>query len=237
MARAQGAEVINFNEENPVEVLRELTGGSGPDRAIDAVGVDAEAATAGPAAAQGATYAKEFGREMSEVAKKTDPHGDNWHPGGAPSQALWWAVQGLAKAGTLSIIGVYPPQLMPFPIGRAMNKNLRVNMGNTHHRRYIPRLLDLVAAGVVDPLKVLTQREPMTDALTACKQFDQRKPGWIKVRGQEDLEHWADMVTTNAYRDARDSEGLSAATLQHGGEMLQRRPRLRPHHDRRPRRP
>ena len=41
MAREQGAEVIDFNREDPVEVLRALTGGIGPDRAIDAVGVDA----------------------------------------------------------------------------------------------------------------------------------------------------------------------------------------------------
>jgi threonine dehydrogenase-like Zn-dependent dehydrogenase len=29
-------------------------------------------------------------------------------PGDEPSQAMQWAVRGLAKAGTLSIIGVYP---------------------------------------------------------------------------------------------------------------------------------
>ena len=39
MARAQGAEAIDFSAEDPVEVLKELTGGSGVDRAIDAVGV------------------------------------------------------------------------------------------------------------------------------------------------------------------------------------------------------
>ena len=42
-ARRQGAETIDFNAEDPVQALRELTGGSGPDRVIDAVGVDAKA--------------------------------------------------------------------------------------------------------------------------------------------------------------------------------------------------
>ena len=37
-------------------------------------------------------------------------------------QALQWAVEGLAKAGTLAIIGVYPPTMRSFPIGQAMNK-------------------------------------------------------------------------------------------------------------------
>src|SRR5690606_33036821 len=42
MARQQGAEIINFDEEEPVEALLRLTKGIGVDRAIDAVGVDAE---------------------------------------------------------------------------------------------------------------------------------------------------------------------------------------------------
>jgi len=49
MAREHGAEVINFDRENPIDVLRELTQGSGPDRAIDAVGADAATAKRGPA--------------------------------------------------------------------------------------------------------------------------------------------------------------------------------------------
>jgi hypothetical protein len=40
-ARLQNAEAIDFNAEDPVEVVRELTGGVGADRVIDAVGVDA----------------------------------------------------------------------------------------------------------------------------------------------------------------------------------------------------
>jgi threonine dehydrogenase-like Zn-dependent dehydrogenase len=50
MARAHGAEVINFQKEDPIEALKEATNGSGPDRVIDAVGVDAATATKGPAA-------------------------------------------------------------------------------------------------------------------------------------------------------------------------------------------
>lgn len=39
MARAQGAEVIDFGTEHLIEVGRQLTGGIGVDRSIDAVGV------------------------------------------------------------------------------------------------------------------------------------------------------------------------------------------------------
>ncbi|HEU4697580.1 MAG TPA: zinc-dependent alcohol dehydrogenase [Gemmatimonadales bacterium] len=179
MARAQGAEVIDFSAENPVEVLHRLTGGIGVDRAIDAVGVDANRPHGGPAAS--AKQAKEFDRERKELAPKTNPDGENWHPGDGPSQVLDWAVQALCKAGTLSVIGVYPETAKVFPIGEAMNRNLTLKMGNCNHRKYIPHLLDLVQGGMVDPLQVITQQEPLVDVIAAYKAFDRREPGWVKV--------------------------------------------------------
>ncbi len=181
MARAQGAEVIDFNAEDPIEVIKSLTGGIGVDRAIDAVGVDATRPHSGPAAQQAQQQAQEFQRELQQIAPETNPQGGNWHPGDAPSQVLTWAVQALAKAGTLSIIGVYPPKHRFFPIGMAMNKNLTLKMGNCDHRKYIPMLVDMVESGAVDPLKILTQLGPLTSAIDAYKAFDQRQSGWIKV--------------------------------------------------------
>jgi len=184
MARALGAEVINFSAEDPVETIQRLTGGIGVDRAIDAVGVDSTRPQEGPAAEQANQQVSQFQQEVQQIAPETNPQGDNWHPGNAPSLALTWAVQGLAKAGTLSIIGVYPPTARSFPIGMAMNKNLTINMGNCNHRKYIPMLVDLVEGGATDPLKVLTQQEPLTSAVEAYKAFDTRQPGWVKVELQ-----------------------------------------------------
>jgi threonine dehydrogenase-like Zn-dependent dehydrogenase len=177
MARMQGAEVIDFNVEDPVEVIQSLTGGIGVDRAIDAVGVDANHPDSGPAAEK----AQQYQQELQKIAPETHPQNGNWHPGNAPSIALEWAVQSLAKAGTLSIIGVYPPTHQFFPIGMAMNKNLTINMGNCNHRQYIPRLVDLVQSSAVDPKQILTQVEPMTSVIDAYKAFDRRQPGWVKV--------------------------------------------------------
>jgi len=181
MAQAQGAEVIDFNQEDPIEAIHSLTGGIGVDRAIDAVGVDAVAPTRGPAAKQAQHKADQFQQQLQTVAPETNPHGDNWHPGDAPSQALEWAVQGLAKAGTLSIIGVYPPTHQFFPIGMAMNKNLTMKMGNCNHRNYIPLIVDMVRRGTVDPTQILTQVDPLMNAIEAYKAFDQRQSGWVKV--------------------------------------------------------
>ena len=181
LARSQGAEIINFEQEDPVETLKRFTAGIGVDRAIDAVGVDATHAHHGPAAKKAKAEAPEFKREVAQVAPKTKPDGDNWVPGDAPSQAAQWAVQALAKAGTLSIIGVYPQTMNAFPIGDAMNKNLTLRMGNCNHRKYIPRLLELVRAGTVDPTAILSHVKTMESAIDAYRNFDLRKPGWVKV--------------------------------------------------------
>jgi len=181
MARMQGAEVVNFEEDDPVEAIVQMTGGIGVDRLIDAVGIDAQHPHQGPAGKKAKDQARIFEEELEKVAPKRSPKGDNWHPGDGPSQALRWGVEILAKAGTLSIIGVYPPAAESFPIGQAMNKNLTLKMGNCNHRRYIPRLVELVASGAVDPAQVLTKAEPMTDVIEAYKAFDRRAAGWTKV--------------------------------------------------------
>jgi threonine dehydrogenase-like Zn-dependent dehydrogenase len=180
MAQAQGAETIDFESENPVEALRDLTGGIGPDRAIDAVGVDVVMPHRGPGAPS-RQERRQFEAERDQVAPAARTKGKDWASGDAPSQVLSWAVQSLAKAGTLAIIGVYPSSARTFPIGDAMNKNLTVKMGNCDHRKYIPRLIQLVRTGAVTPSNVLTAREPLMSALEAYQAFDKRQPGWIKV--------------------------------------------------------
>lgn len=179
MARDQGAEVINFDSEDPLEALKELTSGIGPDRVIDAVGVDANMPHSGPAASKSK---KEHTGESKQVAPDAKPHDGNWEPGDAPSQVLSWAVDAVAKAGTMSIIGVYSDKVKAFPIGKAMEKNLTIKMGNCDHRRYLPVLIELVRNGTIVPSEILTQAEPMTSVIEAYKAFDKRQPGWIKVK-------------------------------------------------------
>jgi threonine dehydrogenase-like Zn-dependent dehydrogenase len=181
MARGQGAEVIDFEKEHPVLAIREATGGIGVDRVIDAVGVDADHAESGPAWATAKATRKMYQHQRDEVAPKQNPKGGNWEPGTAPSQALEWAVEALAKAGTLSIIGVYPMKAKWFPIGMAMNRNITVKMGNCPHRRYIPKLVEMVRNGTINPARLLTQMEPLVSVLDAYRAFDRREEGWVKV--------------------------------------------------------
>jgi threonine dehydrogenase-like Zn-dependent dehydrogenase len=86
--------------------------------------------------------------------REQSPHGGTWGSGDAPSESLQWAVEAVAKAGS---IGMYRPQITSFPTGAAMNKNLTVKMGNCSHRRY------------------------MSSALDAYELLDERQTGWTKV--------------------------------------------------------
>src|SRR4051812_3272963 len=134
-ARRQGAETVNFEEEDPLELIAEMTRGIGPDRVIDAVGVDANR----PPEADD----EKFENAIEQLVPDRAPEGPQWQPGSGPTQVLEWAVEAVAKAGTISLIGVYPPTVESFPIGAAMMKNLTLKMGNCNHRRYIPHLLEL----------------------------------------------------------------------------------------------
>ena len=180
-ARAQGAEVINFDEEDPIEVIYELTGNIGVDRVIEAVGIDAEPPSSGPAAEQSAQPEEQTQEELNRVAPETNPQGDLWVPGQAPSQSINWSVQAVKKAGVIGVIGVFPPQAMIAPIGVVQQRNLTVRGGNCNHRKYIPMLVGLTATGALDPTEILTNVEPLTGAIEAYETFDRREPGWIKV--------------------------------------------------------
>lgn len=181
MARMQGAEVIDFNAEDPIAVIKDLTGGIGVDRAIDAVGVDATKPHSGPGAKAISNLDKDLAHEVKKIAPDAKPRGGNWEPGDAPSLVLNWCVQALAKGGTMSVVGVYSMESRTFPVGEAMNKNVTLRMGNCNHRKYIPHLLELVRTGAVKPTEILTHVGPLTGAIEAYKNFDRREPGWIKV--------------------------------------------------------
>lgn len=181
IAQKLGAEIIDFESEDPIEAILEMTGGIGVDRAIDAVGVDAVHPHGGPAWRKEKEMEKEFDDEVHKIAPETHPKGANWQPGDGPSQVLMWAAQVVAKAGTLSIIGVYPENVQFFPIGTAMNKNLKINMGNCNHRKYIPVLMKLIENGEIKPSQIVTNVEPMSAGIQAYEAFDERKQGWVKV--------------------------------------------------------
>jgi threonine dehydrogenase-like Zn-dependent dehydrogenase len=154
VARRQGAEAVDFSTEDPVEAIKQLTGGIGVDCVMDCVGIDAD----------------------------KDRHSkEQWKAGTAPETPLEWAVDIVAKAGTVSVVGVYPAGFKGFDFGKAFGKNLTIRMGDCPHRRYLPRLIRLVASGALRPSRILTNVASFAEAIDAYKAFDLHSQGWLKV--------------------------------------------------------
>jgi threonine dehydrogenase-like Zn-dependent dehydrogenase len=173
-ARELHAEVIDFNVDEPVTTIRSLTADIGVDRVIDAVGVDSYRPenTSGPAGHEQQAEAEQLLGESAD---------GQWSSATGPSTVARWSVEAAAKAGSIGIIGVYPPGMDHWPLGMAMNRNVTVRLGNCNHRRYLPRLLDLLAGGSVDVGDLTTQMVGMDEIVDAYRHFDRHEPGWTKV--------------------------------------------------------
>jgi threonine dehydrogenase-like Zn-dependent dehydrogenase len=159
-ARLGKAEVLNYEEFNVPEELRALTGGQGPDSCIDAVGLEAH----------GHTLDAWYDRAKTSMMMATDrPH------------ALRQAINCCRKGGTVSIPGVYGGWLDKFPLGAAFAKGLTLKMGQTHMHKYMPKLLERIERGEIDPSSIITHRVSLDDAPTMYRTFRDKKDECIKV--------------------------------------------------------
>jgi len=161
MAAACGkAEVIDLTATNVYEALKDMTGGRGPDTCIDAVGLEAH----------GATIDDWYDRAKTSTMMATDR-----------LSALRQAIHCCRKGGTVSIPGVYGGFLDKMPMGAAFGKGLTLKMGQTHVHRYLPRLMDYITRGEVNPTFVITHRARLDDAPQMYRTFRDKKDGCIKV--------------------------------------------------------
>jgi threonine dehydrogenase-like Zn-dependent dehydrogenase len=161
MAAQQGYTTINFDEESVLDRLKDLTGGRGPDKCIDAVGLEA---THGSALLHG------YDRVKQAVRSETDrPH------------ALREAIMACRSGGIVSVIGVYGGFVDKFPAGAWMNRSLTLRTGQCHVQRYMRPLLDRIERGEIDPTRVITHRLPLQEATRGYELFKQKQDGCEKV--------------------------------------------------------
>jgi threonine dehydrogenase-like Zn-dependent dehydrogenase len=161
MARAGGATTINFAEESVLERLNQLTGGKGPEKCIDAVGLEAHAT---------ATIDSMYDRAKQAMMLETDrPH------------VLREMIYVCRPAGTLSIPGVYGGLLDKIPFGALMNKGLTVRTGQTHVNRWTDDLVHRIEEGQIDPSFVITHRVGLEQGPQMYKTFRDKQDGCIKV--------------------------------------------------------
>jgi threonine dehydrogenase-like Zn-dependent dehydrogenase len=161
MGQAGGATTIDFMAESVVERLNELTGGKGPEKCIDAVGMEAHAT---------ATLDSLYDRAKQAVMLETDrPH------------VLREMMYVCRPAGTLSIPGVYGGLLDKLPFGMAMNKGLTFRMGQTHVNRWTDDLLRRIQQGQIDPSFVITHTVGLERGPEMYKIFRDKQDNCIKV--------------------------------------------------------
>ncbi len=161
MAKEQSkAEVINYEEVDAGEALKEMTGGRGPDSCMDAVGMEAHG-----------TGLEGFYDEAKQALRlETD----------RPT-ALRQAIVACRKGGTVSVPGVYTGFVDKMPLGAFMNKGLTMKTGQTHVHRYFRPLLERIQNGEIDPSYIITHRLKLEEAPHGYEIFKHKKDNCIKV--------------------------------------------------------
>lgn len=161
MAASDGrTDVLNYEDVDVLEELRALTDGHGPDACIDAVGLEAH----------GTTLDAWYDLAKTRTMMATDR-----------SHALRQAILACRKGGVVSIPGVYAGLLDKFPLGTAFAKALTLRMGQTHVHRYLPKLLDHIERGDINPSFVITHRASLDEAPDMYRLFRDKQDECVKV--------------------------------------------------------
>jgi threonine dehydrogenase-like Zn-dependent dehydrogenase len=158
--RANAAETINYEKVSVREALLEMTGGRGPDKCIDAVGMEAHG--------HAATYA--YDRAKQALMLETDR-----------PIALREAILNCRNGGVVSVIGVYGGFIDKFPMGSVMNRSLTIRAGQCHVQRYMKPLLQRVQNGEIDPSFVITHTLPLDQAPRGYDMFNNKEENCEKV--------------------------------------------------------
>jgi threonine dehydrogenase-like Zn-dependent dehydrogenase len=162
LARQFGAETIDFEDGNVHEQILGLTKGLGPDAVIDAVGMESHGAEG--------TIQKITSAVQSTVTAMDRPY------------AINAAIKACRPGGTVSMPGVYMGANVPSSLGPLMNKGLTLKTGQTHVHKYMPRLMQLIEEGKIDPAAIITHTSADLDEGPALyDKFRDKEDGCVKV--------------------------------------------------------
>jgi threonine dehydrogenase-like Zn-dependent dehydrogenase len=162
MAEAGGAVTINFKEESVIERLNELTKGKGPEKCIDAVGMESHVSMSHP------DTLMDRAKQMM-LMENDRPH------------VLREMIYVCRPGGIISIPGVYSGLIDKVPMGMAMNKGLTFRMGQTHVKRWTDDLVRRIEEGQIDPSFVITHTVGLEEGPEMYKVFRDKQDSCIKV--------------------------------------------------------
>jgi threonine dehydrogenase-like Zn-dependent dehydrogenase len=154
-----GAEVLNYEEVDIPEALTGMTGGRGPDRCIDCVGMEAHGTGLG--------YLYDLAKQQALLTERI--------------VALREAIRCCRKGGTVSVMGVYGAFVDKFPMGAVVNKALTIRSGQQHGQRYIERLFGHIERGEMDPSHLLTHPMPLEQGPQGYDLFKNKKEGCVRA--------------------------------------------------------
>ncbi len=151
-------EVYNFRSlDDPVVFLKKTTDSLGADVCIDAVGAEAA----------GSAMQTITGRKTLMQA--------------GSATALQWAINSVKKGGIVSIVGVYGPTGNLIPIGNVVNKGITIRANQASVKRLLPKLIDHVKNGVIDPKAMISHRLPLSEISDAYRIFSDKLDNCIKT--------------------------------------------------------
>ena len=158
LAERYDVETIDFGAVgDPVDAVREMTDGRGPDAVIDAVGMEAEGAV------------------VERLLQATKLQVDRTH-------ALRQAHDAVRRGGTLSLTGVYAGYVNLFNLGDLFDRQITIRMGQANVRRWVDEIVPLLTDD--DPLgthDLATHFLPLEEAPRGYEIFQKKQDGAIKV--------------------------------------------------------
>ncbi len=161
LAAAAGAITIDFLKEDVYERIQELTHGRGADACIDAVGSEAHATGSFDAVLDRVKVAAFMGTDRPHVLRQ--------------------AINNTRNFGIVSIVGVYGGFVDKIPMGSAINRGLTFRMAQTPVQHYLPKLLDRIERGEIDPSVIITHTVSLDELPAMYKTFRDKQDGCIKV--------------------------------------------------------
>ncbi|MBA3408212.1 MAG: glutathione-dependent formaldehyde dehydrogenase [Solirubrobacterales bacterium] len=172
-ARSHGVQALDLEEHDDLAaVVREQTGGRGPDAVIDAVGMEAHGAPVGKLAHRLAGLLPDAAaQKLIETA------------GIDRLSALSNAFELVRRGGTVSVSGVYGGAASPMNLMQIFDKQIQIRVGQANVKRWIDDIMPLVTRDD-DPLgteSFATHHVALEEAPDAYEKFQKKEDGFFKV--------------------------------------------------------
>lgn len=150
------AEIINFKENDPAEIIREMTHGRGADVVVDAVGMEAE-------------------RSIFDKAAQFV------HLEAGTLNAFKMCVRAVRRGGTISVVGVYGTTYDNFPFGQIFDKGIKLIGGQAPVHAHIDTLMSLVQDKKIILDDIISHKLPLDKIAEAYQIFNNKEDNCMKV--------------------------------------------------------